>query len=238
MEDSNLEKYGHKVLLHAEIGKFVVAFESLINSARQHVYLLINPDNLSHDFVDVFFADLEAFNVQKKYVGIISTVLDSRIKDYRSENPDVTDKMIADFNSIKFYEKDELFPHFDLFYFLKMKNQVSYIGNCIIKVGEVRNKLLHSTWYLMESETQMPELSSHKHSLSKSGIDNHELKLEPNKFNDIIDDMNRLSDFMRYLIVDILLNANGIYHKVLYTKNTHTTIDFEKYNKLLFESKI
>ena len=193
--------------LCAEIGRFVIEFEGLLQRTRDTIRNYFTEEKLDDTIpVEILMHDSTSAPLAKYFEAISLHYLGMRHSDKDSEH-------------VK-----------------KIKKYVNSIGTNLIKAGELRNDVVHASWYLSSAYGMNAELEANRIKMTADGIVMRKLFIQPKKLDNSISMINKLSYFIQsvgYIIADktFPIDTFIIPEESITAFNN---IDFEKERRQLF----
>jgi hypothetical protein len=192
--------------LYAEIGRFVVEFEGLTQQIRETIKGYFQEDEL-FDIVpiEVLMFDSTSGALGKYFQAISLHYLDKKHSDKDKKNIELVKKII------------------------------NACSTKIIQAGELRNDIVHATWFLSSIYGSNAALEAKRIKVTKDGVLMRKLNIEPGILDNSIWLINRLAVFVE--ITGELISAGALpvdfYLKEEDIKDLYST-DFEKERTKLF----
>jgi len=194
MEEKEIET----IKLYAELGKFVVAFESMLNSILAGLYLPFEHMTMGANnyYFEIMIAGMEARALQSRFVAIYSHQLNRHIEINHNLNPGLKEDFES-WTETKFEQKlNEGFELIAFAYLHQLKKRLSKINTQIDFAIEIRNHLLHSTWYEIETSESTTEIRGFKFKTTGKGYFKNNLQLQPNIFEDLVNEIKLLDEYV------------------------------------------
>lgn len=195
-------------ILCAEIGRFVIEFEGLLQQTKDTIQNYFKEEKLKDTIpVEILMYDSTSGSIAKYFTAISLHHLN--LKDVNKDAENVK----------------------------TLKKYVNSISNHLTKAGELRNDVVHSTWYLSSIYGTNAQLKANRIKVTANGVQMRKLSIQPNILQKSISMINSLSYFVQ-AVGDIIADKSYPIDYMIpdYSIAAFNEIDFEgERNKLFLE---
>ena len=194
--------------LFAEIGRFIVEFESILHTTKEYIKDYFDTDDEIVDKValDIIMNETSASQIAKQFRSISLHFLD-----------------------LEHSNKDQE----------QVKSLKKIISNCckyIIEAGELRNDIVHSSWFYSDFYGNNMRLEANRSKLTSNGIEMRKLTIESQGvLNNSVKMLKSLDDLISYIFHVVSSPALAVdFFKNILLAEGGISIDFEGERKKLF----
>lgn len=195
-------------ILCAEIGRFVIEFEGLLQNTKDTIQNLFKEENLDDTIpVEILMYDSTSAPIAKYFEAISLHYLNTK---HSNKKP-------ADIK--------------------KLKKIINIISTQLLKAGELRNDVVHASWYLSSIYGTNAKLEANRIKVTANGLVMRKLFIQPNILSNTIRMINSLSYFIQSVgdvIADKQLRLDFFDFNITDINN----INFEKEKKKLFSDDL
>jgi hypothetical protein len=202
--------------LYAEVGKVVTEFESLLQQVRQRIAQYFY-DKDSDTLVDTMAIQMLMYDATAKPLSEYFNVVSQYFLKKNHSNLKAKGKIEKEYKSLI--------------------DDINKVTSYIKGVGEIRNDIVHSSWYFSSFYGSHIILKAEREKVTKKGMELRELKITKEIFEDTID---IIYDVIKYMNLVGNVIASKDFHKP-YTflqsekkGNNNFKIDFDTEKKRLF----
>lgn len=200
-------KSNSEEILCAEIGLFVIEFEGLLQTTKDTIQNYFREEKLIDTIpVEILMFDSSSASIAKYFGAISLHCLNMKHADKNVEN-------------VK-----------------KLKKYVNLISNHLLKAGELRNDVVHATWYLSSIYGTDAQLEANRIKVTANGVVMRKLSVQPNILDKSISMIYSLSYFIQ-AIGDIIADKSFPVENHIIPEDSITSfnnIDFEGERNKLF----
>lgn len=171
-------------ILYAEIGKFVVEFEGFLQYIKDLIQTFYNHDQDDNSLpIDILLFDSTTSPLSKYFQAISLHILNN--KEVLQNRSDIKD----------------------------LKKHANKITSDIQEAGELRNDILHASYFLASIYGSNPSLTADRIKITNNGIEKRRLSVTPGVLDNSIKMINQLIYFINDISDILLYDRNDFHHE-------------------------